>query len=267
MQAASEPNGRIFTDNAITGEIIRIIDSARTKVALVSPYIDRVAHVEQAIAKAIARDVRVTVFTRMDGTALGGSNSREAIDWYRQNQVEVVGVRDLHAKFYINETTAVVTSMNLLRSSWSGSLELGLVVSGEHHSQLVTYLNETIWPWADSSNATSTEVRETSARETPPGRRPSPKAQSNKSEGFFETIFREVKEVLVSGGGFCLRCRAPLTAADLDSGKVLCPRDYREWAKYKNAEFVEKYCTTCGREAKTSYARPQCRTCYANDPL
>jgi hypothetical protein len=44
----------------------------------------------------------------------------------------------------MNEREAVVISMNLIKSSWPGSLELGFVVEGDAHQQLVIYLRETL---------------------------------------------------------------------------------------------------------------------------
>ena len=270
MAASTHDSTRIYADNAITGEIIRIIDSAVTKVALVSPYVDKVMHVEQAIGRAAQRGVGVTVFTRLDGAKLGGGGKAdEAIDWFRQNGVEVHGVPNLHAKFYINESEAAVTSMNLLKSSWANSLELGVTVTGEAHQQLATYLNETIFPWSQAVPQASTKAKppnRAKKKQTARTTKSSPPPQKE-SKGFFGSVLSVVKDVLELEEGFCIRCGEKLSDAEFDAGKTMCRKDYVAWAKFKNPAFTEKYCTTCGKSKKTSFARPQCSGCFADNPL
>jgi hypothetical protein len=57
---------------------------------------------------------------------------------------------------------------------------------------------------------------------------------------------------------FCIRCKVVI-----HGGLPLCEKDYSEWAKYKNDEYPEKFCNTCGVEQPNiSYKKPQCRNCY-----
>jgi hypothetical protein len=266
MTSSSSSSTRIYADNAITGEIIRIIDTAKTKVALISPYVDKVMHVEQAIGRAAKKGVSVTVFTRLDGAKLGGGGKAdEAISWFRQNGVEVHGVPNLHAKFYINETEAAVTSMNLLKSSWANSLELGVTVTGEAHEQLATYLNETIFPWAEAAPKTPAKTKQRTRTDKPKVSRPSksPAASQNKaSKGFFGSVMNAVKDALAIDEGFCIRCGEKLSDAEVDDGKTMCRKDYLAWAEYGRPNFKESFCTTCGEKRSTTYARPQCRECF-----
>ena len=266
-----ETSTRIYADNAITGEIIRIIDTAATKVALVSPYVDKVMHVEQAIGRAAKRGVSVTVFTRLDGARLGGGGKADdAIAWFKDNGVEVHGVPNLHAKFYINETEAAVTSMNLLKSSWANSLELGVTVSGEAHEQLENYLNETIFPWAEAAPQTKSKPapqKRASASTSSRASRPSAGTKQKEAKGFFGSVMSGVKNALAVDEGFCIRCGDNLSDAEFEDGKTMCRKDYLAWAKFKKPAFPEKFCTTCGKSRKTSFARPQCSECFADNPF
>lgn len=256
----------VYVDNAITGEIIRIIDQAQTKVALISPYVDKVMHVEQAIGRAMSRNVKVSVFIRQDGTKLGGGGKADqAVEWFRRNNVEVVGVPNLHAKFYINETEAVVSSMNLLTSSWANSLELGVTVSGAAHQQLTDYLNKTIFPWAKSEPIASVNARPNAHKPKSSSPRP-PRTVTvppKQNKGFFGSVFEAVKGAIAFDEGFCIRCGESLSDAEVASGKTMCRKDYVAWAKFKNPNFVEKYCAVCGKKSKTSFAKPECKTCFA----
>lgn len=256
-------SGRIYVDNEITQQVIGIIDRAQSKVAIISPYIDRVMHVEQAITRAMGRGVKATVFVRKDGTRLGGNKSQDALDWFKKSKVDVIGVPNLHAKFYINETEAVLTSMNLLNTSWTGSLELGFAVEGDAHAQLTDYLNDRVLPQSQSvtTEAKSTRSPRQSARTK---RTSSPRSASPKKKettGFFGSVFNAVKDALDMSEGYCIRCGERLSESDYQAGKTLCRKDYRAWAEFKRPNYPEKYCVVCGNQRKTTYASPKCNEC------
>lgn len=242
---------RVYSDNAITGEIIRVIDTAEARVALVSPFIDKVLHIEQAVDRAIKNEVVVTVFTRKEGTKLGGGNkAKSAIAWYRKKGIEVVGVPNLHAKFYINENEAVLTSMNLIKSSWANSLEVGITVDGRDHQKLSDYLLETIRPWSGTESSSPVKTK-TKSRASDKGKSKSRMAVSQKQ----------------ADEGFCIRCGDPLTKAQVKSGKTMCRKDYVAWAKAGDEDFSEKFCTTCGEPHQTTFSKPQCWDCWKRRPL
>ena len=269
MTTPNVVSGRMYKDNEITQQILEIINKAESNLAIVSPYIDRVLHVEQAITRAITNGVEVTIFARKDGARIGGNRATDALAWFKANKVKVVGVPNLHAKFYINETEAVVTSMNLYTSSWTGSLELGFAVEGEAHAQLAAYLRDIVMPQSKSvvTKTTATRTSRPPKRATKSStRRPSVPAKKEPS-GFFGSVMNVVKDALESNEGFCIRCGERLTEAEYESGKALCRKDYRAWAEFKRPAFTEKFCTTCGKSKKTSFARPQCRECFADNPF
>ena len=62
-----------------------------------------------------------------------------------------------------------------------------------------------------------------------------------------------------SGKGFCIRCS---TSIPLDIEKPLCYSCYKDWAKYENPFFQEKYCISCGDKKPTSFKKPACISCY-----
>ena len=270
---------RIFADNEVTAQVLNVIDSAEQAIALVSPYVDRVGHVEQALLKAQQRGIDVLVVVRKDGETIGGRSSGDALAWFKEHNIRFLSVPNLHAKFYINEREALVSSMNLLRSSWSSSLELGIPVIGEAHERLTGYLRDHLSGLAEDvpkvklptgevtatrAKPRSTTRRTARARPKAKGRGATGRAASSgetKSEGVFGALGGLLKAVL-GAEGYCIRCRAELDGSQVDSGNVLCGKCYRQWARYKKRDYTEKYCTTCGQDWETSYSRPQCDDCY-----
>ena len=170
------------------------------------------------------------MFVRKDGEQLGGRKDNDAIAWFKANDIEAEGVPHLHAKFYMNEREAVVTSMNLIKSSWSRSLELGFVVEGDAHQQLVSYLRETLRvviaakemeakkkPDAKTKKSTTKPTRKhqpaKANKRAPASKQPEPK------KGFFGTVFDVVRDILVEDEGHCIRCGELLTDAEFKDGK------------------------------------------------
>ena len=72
-----------------------------------------------------------------------------------------------------------------------------------------------------------------------------------------------VKDALLPDEGYCIRCGEQLSDSEVEAGKTMCRKDYRAWAKFKNPDVKEPFCTTCGEKRGTTFAKPQCRYCYA----
>ena len=62
-----------------------------------------------------------------------------------------------------------------------------------------------------------------------------------------------------AGDGFCIRCQAALPA---NLEKPYCRRCYRNWSRYKNETYKEKYCHLCGNEHTTTLLKPLCPACH-----
>ena len=59
--------------------------------------------------------------------------------------------------------------------------------------------------------------------------------------------------------GYCIRCKTELK---IDIKHPFCKNCYNEWNKYKNDEYVEKFCHVCGELNKVTFSKPVCYKCY-----
>ncbi len=66
-------------------------------------------------------------------------------------------------------------------------------------------------------------------------------------------------EIVLQESGFCLRCQ---TEIPLDLDKPYCNSHYRTWARFKNEDYEENHCHTCGAEHDTNMAKPLCLSCF-----
>ena len=134
---------KILQPHKISTEILDLIYEAKQYLIIVSPYVnfrywERIA---SELANAQKRGIRIDFFVR--------NEPENATSW---EQVESLGitprlVNNLHAKFYFNENNGVISSMNLLSSSNSNSIEIGCKLeNNEELEELKKFVRDFIIP-------------------------------------------------------------------------------------------------------------------------
>jgi hypothetical protein len=112
---------KIIHPNKVTGQLLDIIQEAEKELVIVSPYVNFSYWQKPvtAIKQAIARGVKVDFYIRNDPGRDTGQAHVEKLG------IAPILVENLHAKIYYNDTDGIITSMNLLHSSDSNSIEIG----------------------------------------------------------------------------------------------------------------------------------------------
>jgi phosphatidylserine/phosphatidylglycerophosphate/cardiolipin synthase-like enzyme len=153
----------------------------------------------------------------------GEEKQAQELKWLREHGIRVYETLNLHAKIYLNERDVLVSSMNIYGSSTLNSLDFGLLVRNEEDAgRLREYVNHLI------------------RKLTPPSRS--------------EPAVRKAAQM-----AFCIRDANRMT---FNAVKPLCDKCYPKWARYKNRNYQESYCHSCGKSVETTFARPFCSDCY-----
>jgi|GEM_PF-3395487 len=112
---------KLIQSHEVPSKLLEVILSAKKELVIVSPYVNLTytKSVSNALIAARNRGVQITFYIREDQNS---SLSKE--------QVQSLGITprpipNLHAKLYYNETTGILTSLNLLSSSIGNSIEIG----------------------------------------------------------------------------------------------------------------------------------------------
>lgn len=132
---------------------------------------------------------------------------------------------NLHAKCYFNEKNMVITSMNIYEFSEKNNREMGMLLNQDR--DLVAFTQACQEAASIIKNATKIE-------NLPP------------------------EMPVAMGDGHCIRC---LTQIKFNILKPLCLNCYRQWAKYKDERYIERYCHRCSCETKSCLAIPLCQAC------
>ena len=118
------PVVRIVFGPEVVPLTIKLIENTKKSLILVTPYFDPWDHLTDSVRRAVqGRGVKAVLILRA-GEAKTAERARE----FEEMGVKVRFAKKLHAKFYIgDETNAIVSSFNLLKSSAMGSWEMACV--------------------------------------------------------------------------------------------------------------------------------------------
>ena len=265
---------------AISSQLVEIIRDARERLWLISPYLKVNPRLKQLLED-------INHLRDIDARVIYGKNDlqpEESIWLEGLTSIRTLFCKDLHAKCYLNEDKALLTSMNLYEYSQVRNYEMGMLVNRTEEPELYGKVYEE----ARLILRVSEEIRVTVARvpasdsdrgtRIPRGNRASATPGSNRavaspgnnrdaatpgSNRASASPGNNRAVATTSPGkptsGFCLRCQSVVTP---NPSKPYCAQHFRLWSRYKNVEYEEKYCHLCGKEAKSTFKRPACRDCF-----
>jgi hypothetical protein len=144
----------------------------------------------------------------------------------------------LHAKCYLNEAEAIITSMNLYEFSQQNNNEMGIYISKTQDPDLYNSTFEEVQRLLTISEEIRVTVKKVTA-DTPA------KAES-KSQNL-KTYDHQ--------NGFCIRTGVSIP---FDIEKPMCYEAFKSWSKYGDPNYPEKYCHFSGEisNGDTSISRP-----------
>ncbi len=224
---------------AVVQKIDGIITGARKKLVLVSPYLQLSKNVFEQLQDAGRRKVKLVLVCR--------EKDLKEEEWgslLRLENLTLYFYENLHAKCYFNEKEMVITSMNLYEFSQQNR-EMGIFLTKRERA------------YKDAVDETDSIIA-AAQKQTSRVRRDSGRSSAGISERVTEKGRRSRKTKKTSKG-YCIRCAEVI---DHNPKHPLCPSCYARWARYKDKDYSEKYCHTCGRDEEASFAKPRCYECW-----
>lgn len=249
---------QVVKDDEVAPAVLRIIREAKEFVVLVSPFNSFWTHLKNEIHEAIQRKVRVTLIYQSDSYARG-----DGTEWLIAQGGTVYRHPNLHAKIYLNESSAMLSSMNLTQGSSRNSMDIGLLVLGTDaaYKELLAYASRL------RNLATRIESgTEDSVNGDPQRTEDSPVARGDSVVDVLLRNREEIPRAAVKTArawltrGRCIRCQKIIP---FDVNRPLCDADYEVWSRFNNKRYGEKFCHRCGELTATTYADPVCTSCSA----
>jgi RNA polymerase-binding transcription factor DksA len=224
---------KFLTTTGVSFKLEEIIKSADEKLILISPFLK----INERIRELIEDKNRIKINTEV----IYGKNELQPDEnnWLRNlDYVRTGFCKNLHAKCYLNEKEALVTSMNLYEFSQQNNNEMGIYVSKEADPELYDAINDEAKRLFRISEEVKVTVEKVARKEE--------KKENNKKSKF-------------SDSGYCIRCEKEIK---IDPLHPYCKDCFMTWNKYGNEDYQENVCHVCGKETNSSKLKPICYNCY-----
>ncbi len=265
---------KFLKGNELNTEIGKIFENAKDTLILISPYIKlHHRYTDELKSKVDNHKLSIIVVFGKNEKDLSKSLTLEDLNFFKQfPNIEIRYEKRLHAKFYANESSQIITSMNLYDFSQDENIEVGIKTEytalGNLTSKLVSgesNLDTDAWEYFDKM----IERSELLFKNTPKyesamlgmtKRYKDFKTEVDKISEHFSKIDprKEYPTKITSSEiieGYCIRTgdKIPFNVQKPYSDKA-----YKSWAQFKNPNYKEKFCHKTGKlsDGKTSMANP-----------
>lgn len=153
---------KFITSSNLDNEIESIIREAKTKLLLISPYINlsdniknllrqKTSHPELEIIVAFREEWKDEKNRGVNNVETDSKykNLKELEVWKTFPNIRLVGLNNLHAKYYANENKGVITSLNLYRYSIKNNIEYVCLIRGNTYLETTNYSERIIEDWGN----------------------------------------------------------------------------------------------------------------------
>ena len=222
---------KFLNSSGISYHLENLIKNANTSLFLISPYLKFNQRIKDLLDDR--NNFRIDIKIIYGKVEL----QQEESDWLKSMDfIKVLFCKNLHAKCYINEKEAIITSMNLYDFSQQNNNEMGIYIIKEDDPELYQEIHDEVGSLIRTSEHYSISIEKVNPKKEP-----------------------LKKKFSKEGKGHCIRCNAEIK---LDPEHPLCKKCYKSWSKYSEQTYEEKFCHVCGKETKSSMEKPVCYSCY-----
>jgi PLD-like domain len=207
------------------GEIQSIINQAtnRSSIVMISPFIKvNDLILMRLIDAGKNRNVKITMVCRGENL-----NSEERMRLEQIPNLNLVWDEHVHAKCFYNDESMVIGSLNLYQSAAGINHEMGVLLHSDYESDREAFIS--------AKNEAQFIIRNAQ-----------PQCQNKVESIDLKTI------------GHCIHCGNEIT---FNVDAPYCNKCWKNWNRYKNRDFSEGICHSCGRDSNTSMNKPLCFSC------
>lgn len=241
---------KFLSTTGLSYHLEQIIRDCTGKLILISPYLQINDKIKELLTDLdrMKNDIRI-VFREEK------LNPQEKKWMSGLSSIRASSCKNLHAKCYMNESNALITSMNLYEYSQVHNNEMGIFVEKATDPQL----------YSEIENEANMIVRSSDPihfRED--DRSFSGKVEISQPQFNGKKISQRNKEQKPSNTidddeAYCIRCGDTI---EFNVDAPYCKKCYSAWKKTANENKKEKYCHNCGDKEPTMLVKPMCFECY-----
>jgi hypothetical protein len=267
-----------LTGNALNLELEKIFMDANEQLILISPYIKLHPRFISALKTKLDNHKLEIVVVFGKNEVKSRSMSEQDFEFLQTlPNIQIYFEQHLHAKYYANESRAILTSMNLYDYSLNNNIEAGVLtktsllqhmannlvsnVTGDDHldREAQEYFDKVI---EQAELLFDKQPQYESALLGLSKKYVKSIVQEDKLSEFFSNekkfIVTKIKGSAVTGVnhiGYCIRTGKKIP---FNRDYPFCDEAFQSWDKFKNKDYPEKYCHFTGEASNglTSFGRP-----------
>ncbi len=227
---------KFLNTTGVSYHLEELIKGTKDRLILISPYLQFTDRIKEHLSNLNIQKRDIRIVYRENKLQLEENNWLES-----QIGIRTSLCKNLHAKCYINENEAIITSMNLYEFSQQNNNEMGIYISKAQDADLYNATLEEVHRLLTISEEIRVTVKKVTA-DTPP------KAEKNIAEVKLSNTKSSDKPT-----GFCIRTRVSIPF------NVERPLSYDSFKKWNgDTDHPEKFCHFSGEPSngETSFSKP-----------
>jgi phosphatidylserine/phosphatidylglycerophosphate/cardiolipin synthase-like enzyme len=222
---------KFLDTTGVSYHLQQLINKANEKLVIISPYLK----INDRIKQSLEDKNRMKIDTRV----VYGKNDLqpEENNWLKSmTSIRSSFCKDLHAKCYLNENEAIITSMNLYEFSQVNNNEMGIHVEKSSDPELYKDIYEEAQRLIRISDEIVISVEKAPAKDK-------------------QTSKPDIKPMAQALNGYCIRTGIEIP---FNVEKPMSYDAFKSWSKYGDPEYPEKFCHFSGEPSngETSASKP-----------
>jgi phosphatidylserine/phosphatidylglycerophosphate/cardiolipin synthase-like enzyme len=224
---------KFLDTTGVSYHLQQLIKRANEKLVLISPYLKINDRIKQELEDKNRLKIDIRVIYGKNELQLEENNWLKSMTSIRSSFC-----KDLHAKCYLNENEAIITSMNLYEFSQVNNNEMGIYIEKNSDPELYKDLLEEVQRLIRISSEFIISVEKAPTKEK----------QLEKNE-------TKEKKNDTKKTGFCIRTGVQIP---FNLEKPLCYDAFKKWNEFGDPDYPEKYCHFSGEPSngETSVSKP-----------
>ena len=224
---------KFLNTTGVSYHLEELIKGTKDRLYLISPYLQFNERIKEHIKNLNIQKRDIRIVYRENKLQIDENNWLES-----QIGVRTSICKNLHAKCYLNENEAIITSMNLYEFSQQNNNEMGIHITKDQDPDLYNSAFEEVLRLLTISEEIRVTVKKVNA--DAPG-----KTEKKPVAG----------KTTDKPSGYCIRTGIEIP---FNVAKVLSYDAFKSWNKFGDPNFPEKYCHFSGEvsNGETSVSRP-----------
>jgi phosphatidylserine/phosphatidylglycerophosphate/cardiolipin synthase-like enzyme len=229
---------KFLNTTGVSYHLEELIKGTKDRLILISPYLQFTDRIKEHLSNLNIQKRDIRIVYRENKLQLEENNWLES-----QIGIRTSLCKNLHAKCYINENEAIITSMNLYEFSQQNNNEMGIWLTKAQDADLYNATLDEVQRLLTISEEIRVTVKKVTA-DTPP-----------KTEKKSVEVKQSNIKTSDNSMGFCIRTGVPIP---FDIEKPLSYEAYKKWNEYGDPDYPEKFCHFSGEPSngETSVRQP-----------